>query len=328
VVLNAFAQALIDYMKGPPSGTSRQQPLDASTNFRDVKKGLSYLTENKMIRKNICLEKSLEKALKTAKEKFPAAKITSVLKKKLLAGCTALVQTVQGKYCTPAKSRAGFVNCGHHIPDADPAKGECTVDYEKIMSCCLTPIDPTLSQVFLANKDSVVRKFQETGSCSTEFLDNLGIPRDENTIVRDDLCIWRQDTLMVTHADTVANYREFEQLQAIKNDPQLAKTRDATNKLPSYVKRKQKEEAAGQKKIEKEAAKTQEAQRVQALTAAEKKALTVIKKDEAIRKKEEAKKKKEDKERSKREEDLLLEGLVGPEKLDRMIKLNEARSLT
>jgi hypothetical protein len=56
-------------------------------------------------------------------------------------------------------------------------------------------------------KDEVVREFRMMGRASTEFLDGIGIVKDDEFTVRDDLVISRQDCTLITHEDTVARYR-------------------------------------------------------------------------------------------------------------------------
>lgn len=59
-VLDAFADAKIDYVKGAPSATATTQSCDVSKNFRDVKSGIKYVVQNSVNITNPLIEKNVK----------------------------------------------------------------------------------------------------------------------------------------------------------------------------------------------------------------------------------------------------------------------------
>lgn len=210
-VLEAFMEARTDYMKGPPSGTSRHQPSDVSTNFRDVKTGMrevmkkGFTTSCKLLEHNLQLAFDAHNAKYHAGTNAESNKIDGEYRRKIMYGISSLVHVLRCKYFDSEKIVKGFTDCGQHVVGKEP--GEVTIDFDAIMRRSFADVSSDKYEFLMSKVDEITDEFRLRGSVSNEFLANIGIPFDENFLNRDNLVIWRQDAQLITHADTVEKYR-------------------------------------------------------------------------------------------------------------------------
>lgn len=215
----AFEDLGTDYMKHAPSRTDDYQANDKSSNFMNTKAGAKKARRDCVNTSNPILEKNLKEYVRALRLAFPNVKLSSALQKKIFEGVMCLVHVFKEKYFTPAKIVKGFVDSGEHVPDADPTRGEITVNYDYIMS--KTDSKRTAQELHFMKEcvPLVVAEMRANGRASNAFLDNLGIAKDTSAKNRDNSVIDKQDAVLITHEKTVLRYQEYEARKQLLQDP-------------------------------------------------------------------------------------------------------------
>eukprot|EP01034_Spumella_vulgaris_P030919 gene30919-38212_t len=216
-VLEGFAEARVDYMKGGPSATSKHQPCDVSSNFRDFKTGMSMVGNNGVDTANPTLDSNIANYLSALQAKFPSVAISADFKPKLAKACEKIVYVLRNKYYTSEKSIRGFVNTGQHIRDAK--QGQLTVSYHGVMGQSLHECSDDELKHMEAMVDTVVVEARRAGRITNAFLDDLKIVTTDGAIDRDELTLCRQDAQIVTHDDSIARHAERMAALATREDP-------------------------------------------------------------------------------------------------------------
>ena len=266
-VLSAFQLASIDYMKGPPSCTSRHQPLDVASTFRDVKAGVRQVTAKLIPYTKKELSDSLEIYFQHFKEKYPSIELNSEWKLKAIMGLQKLHYVLINKYLTPAKMAAGFTKCGQHVVTNNSSSNDgSTVCFDTIMRQSFYELTAEEKNLLISCKDQVVEQFRSTGRVTNEFLDSLDIPKCPEAANRDELILSRQDVQLITHEDSVTRFLAMR----ARNDPSVKdlekRKADAEKRLQTIRKERQKQQERDQKKAEKQLLSEQEKVRRQSLT--------------------------------------------------------------
>lgn len=76
-LMDKFEAAKMVVMKGPAAGTSKHQPCDVSSNFKNVKAGIKTVTEKSINTSNPTLTKKLKKAIQEFNSEYPQAAISN-----------------------------------------------------------------------------------------------------------------------------------------------------------------------------------------------------------------------------------------------------------
>lgn len=286
LLLVSFAKARIDFAKGPPALSRPHQALDNTPEFCGTKAGNKSVARNRTDVSNPTLEQKLREYFTNMHRKFPSCNCPSQLKDKLIQGLLTLVFLCREKYHTAEKLRSGFAVCGQHVKSADPAKGESTVDYQRIMSRTQAVVTPEELQHMDAVKEQVIEEFHLHGRVTDAFLDSIGVAQDYHHESRDDLTLCRQDAQLLTHEDTVARYLEKKAQKELKNNPAhilLEKQIKEAEKLVKQAAAAQHKDAQkAEKKAAAEAAKVAEKARLAGLTRAERAAEAATRKAEKL----------------------------------------------
>jgi hypothetical protein len=273
----------IDYMKGGPSVTSKHQPCDVSSNFRDFKTGMRTVQNRGLNVENNTLNNNLNNAMDALLTEHSEVVLPQGFREKVINACSKIVCVMRHKYVSGAKSAEGFVRCGQHIPHVEP--GALTVSYQKVMGSSMNDCtDAELARM----KDKLplcVAEMARVGRLSNQFLDDLQIATTDGAVDRDELVLCRQDAQLVTSVDTCARHREYqEQREARAADPNAAPVPQVMGRREAQkvLDQQQRKEA---KKIEKDTHKSAETERRAAMTPAQRQMEDNVKKAEKAAKK-------------------------------------------
>lgn len=272
-VLAAMAAARIDYLKGSPSGTSAHQPADVSSNFRAVKAGMAHIN-GVNFRKNTrngTLRDCLSDVFVELDKEFPKLSVTRYHQEMVKVGMEKLLYVLMGKWFQGDEIIEGFVQCGQHVPDAEG--GAVTVDYDKIMSKCLTTHTEQDLLHMKTVKNLAIQECYRTGRLTNPFLDELEVVKDPDAVDRDELTMCRQDCFLVTHVDSIARHKEIEEKKKAAKDvdaKKMAKERADAEKL---LRRDVRAEAKVARNNEEKAKKEEDKARKKSLTKEQKQQL-------------------------------------------------------
>ena len=106
VVQDAFQQANIDFVKGPPSATGIHQANDRNIAFRDTKAGMAKVTRCGTDCTNPTLDANVRKAIYELKQQYPLTVISSANVSKIVAAIETLTYVQKNGY-TQARKHVG-----------------------------------------------------------------------------------------------------------------------------------------------------------------------------------------------------------------------------
>jgi hypothetical protein len=149
---------------------------------------------------------------------------------------------------TPNKMVAAFVRTGQLKQGANHLKGECTTDWDMLMSRTYCQSSQEDMNHMSSAKNAVKRDMRLNGKTTTVFLDQLNIPTNEYDVDRDNLTLSRQDIQTLNHTESLRRQRARD----LASDPAmiaLAEERSDARKLLERTEAKAaKALAAAQKK--------------------------------------------------------------------------------
>ncbi len=229
-ILEEFKTQCIDYMKGGASTTSIHNPLDRTVVFRDMKAGILEVSNTGVPNIYTILEEHIDEALNRLEREVIVGGIGTEYKKGIKFGLTVITHCMQNGYCTPIKLIHGFVCCGQHIfPERGAVYSESespsTISFDKIMRQC----ESELTQDQLANMKrhapELIQILLNTGQITEEEYDARDIPKlpDEHYETRDELVLYRQRCVIITHDETIARYKQYAQRKADLSNPVIKK---------------------------------------------------------------------------------------------------------
>lgn len=305
-VLKGFDDALVDYMKNGASLTSHQQPLDVSSVFKSVKTGVKKATQDQSVSPSVCLRQGMETVFRKLAAQFPSATMTSDRQLQLVEALEALTSVLQDKHLDSRKMQDGFVKCGHHVLDPE-RNGGCTVSLDTVLRSVSQFKDISEEDIalFLSKADLVCNEFLTKGRVSSAFLDEIGIPSDGDTIIRDEFVIWRDDAQLITHPHVVGRFRNYELWKCPQQSQELQMVKSMCDTVAQYNKRDAQRKAQQDKIAKKPTAAKQ-------LSKEERDALAMERKAH----KEERKRKQEEADLALDEEYRRVSAILGSEALD------------
>ena len=265
-VYEGFRELKIDYGKNGPSLTQLYQPADRSPQFRNFKTGLAEVTKKSCVPSNAKLRSNLSDMRQQLYSEYPDISISDQFWGKLYSACEKIVYVLRGKWVTSDSIIDGFVKTGEHV--LNTAEGQCTVDYDKMMSLCTARDLTDDDRLHMKNlRGEVAEEFRRHGRASDEFLDSIGIVKTPNCKNRDDFIYYRQSCLILTHEDTLTSYRARIQAKidaAVASSPEekarQKQLKDAQKLLDAEAKSQQRKQQQAQEAARKRGLTTQERQ--------------------------------------------------------------------
>ena len=219
--MNAFKDANIDYIKGPPSLTHVHQASDVASTFRDLKSGLTKATKDCKCVGNPTLEGKIDECIRQLLKECPSIKLSSNFEHKIKNALLKIISVMKSGNITPDKIIERFVRTRQHVLEAIPGT-DSTINYDKIMSKSLCDVTTEHEEYMKAKVNEIGEEFLLHGGVSNEYLDSMGIVSDfYGAPNRDGFSISRQDCVIITHADTIDSYKEYQR----KNSSAAAEAR-------------------------------------------------------------------------------------------------------
>ena len=213
VVMAAFKAASINFQKGGPSHTSKTQELDCGHTFDALKAGVVGVANNCTNVKCDVLRRSMLGVLTKFRHDFSNVPITAEFWEKIVYTLEVVVFSTQ-KHWNANKMRESAKVTGIH---QDVAPGECTVNYDRVMTRHLnTTTTPEEYTLMKEKRWEVAAMHKAAGRITNEQLDQLGIAKTEGSVDRDLLTLCRRDAEMITHIDSIARHQDWVQKKAIE----------------------------------------------------------------------------------------------------------------
>jgi hypothetical protein len=267
-VVEKLSVACIEVIKNRASGTQFDNALDASDNFRDKNTGLKYCVSNAIDTTNTFLERGLNDAFAQMRAAFPSATMTTEHQRKAIGGCSRFVYVCRQKYVTPQKQIVGFRRTFQtRVPNKALLRPilnreNSTVDAFRLLKhLCYTKISD-------AEMDNIHQHFPEmiavqkaVGRVDNLVMDSLGICKlpDGEFKDRDANCLAQQGPVDLTHHESRIREAAYaDRKEKAEKDKVIAAARALVAKAEA--------------KRQLAAAKEAEKSRVQALSAAQKRA--------------------------------------------------------
>jgi len=273
-----FRDALIDVGKVPGGTTAINQAADASPVFRTCKAGMETITKKAIDVTDTDLQDLIIKAISDLESKNTVPRQSKTLKvsaqhKMKICYAVLRINYVLKNYLKPSHIVEGFTITGQHVFDKNKQLDQPTVSFAHVMNQCYKKLDTEDYEVMQANAEAHIQTYRRTGRLSNEDMDSSNIWTTNELVSRDDRQLSHQGAVLITHADTIARFMDYRQIQLDNKNPEIIAQRKALavslRNLRKNILLNSQKEAREEAKKAKEAEKRIETDRIAALTPAE-----------------------------------------------------------
>ena len=212
------------------------------------------------------LARNLDSSIGLLRGTYPSLTFSPEWKKKVVVGCLKIVQVMKNSTALNSETiKNGFICCGQHkiverdtvVPTEQVNRGLAysTVDVDVVLDQCLLDIKVPDKEKMKAKLPDFVAIMKERGRITDKELDDAEIvklPLVEH-INRDELVLWRQHSLLLTHEDTVSRFHDYLHQRYLESDPiQIQETRLRKQRENRIIKYEEKKVKIDQDRIAKE----------------------------------------------------------------------------
>lgn len=194
--------------------------------------------------------KELEDCLKFVYQRMASEysiHMTPDTKRKVTLGISQIVYASQNSSAYfPHIAIDAFKSSGQHCPDENVDDGN--ISFTKIMKSCFKPPTEAEMQIIRDSEEQLLKAMTESGSITDKIMDKLNISKLDKTeyVVRDELVLYRQRPVLLTHDITIQKMKDYYQNLKDSKDPEViaAKKRkkDEEKRVAKEEKKKMKEQ--------------------------------------------------------------------------------------
>ena len=218
-----FHNACVTVIKVVPSGTAEHNSLDNSAIFRDKNAGIRYLEQNPQVNyRNATVEENLKKAYGLLKEKYSDVKekMTSKFVQQNISATLKIVWVYKNKgYVTSEKAIVGFVRSGQRFGADEEitrrvmGREDTPINFHKIITKTTTAnLSTSDIDMIYEHAPAMIRSSLARGRLEDSVLDEMGVlMNDGSHKQRDNLVLWQQGPVIITHAKTVERHEAYKQ---------------------------------------------------------------------------------------------------------------------
>ena len=225
-VLELVEECGVDAGKGIESGSGYSQSSDVASTFRNCKTGLKTICRRSINIHCDVIFDSATKAFKSLQEKYHIV-LSAKFRAKVIDGMMRISYCVSN-YMTPRSISKGFHDAGQYLTEEEIKKENATISFSKIMQNCDFPFTHAQMNIMKEATPELVAACRLTGKTTDAHMDLLNIPRmdgEANTVERTKKVYNQRPAYLLTHVNSVANYRDYQQIALDNANPEIISAR-------------------------------------------------------------------------------------------------------